>query len=402
MSGRISMWGTPLERFLGLSLFLGLLLPHTSTLFLLVNPLLCVVFILINLINRGQRFTRFAIFPILAILSSIVINMTGDVTSKSLLTAFSIILCLVTFSGGVEAQVKNIYLYICFGAILLSQVCYMFHLTYVSSFIDTYYPITWGEDFITRTNENVTIYNYSEFRLGGLYRNPNHLAKYVCFLLAIYLLNNRNLPIKKLLVFSSLCFISIVFTGSRTGFVIGVLLLLFGLSRNASSSSSLKRIFVFVAILGLVVYFIASGLGGRGMSVEQGMKDSAGLKFYMLLDYLSHENSVIYYIFGHLDHSLFKASFQASYSLDSEYGYIIYCFGFVGFLAFIYYLWKVYHHVEKKNRLFFWVLLWMISSTIIMSYRAVFVFFLLLSTIYPNDGKKRIQGGSLVVEDKDR
>ena len=186
-----------------------------------------------------------------------------------------------------------------------------------------------------------------------------------------------------MIVFSILCFISIVFTGSRTGFVIVAILLLFGLSRNQSSSSTFRRVFVYMAVIGLLVYFLTSGLGGRGMTVEKGMKDSAGLKFKMLLDYLSHENSIVYYLFGHLDYSLFQASFIASYSLDSEYGYIIYCFGFFGLFSFIYYLWKVYHWVEKKNRLFFVVLLWMVSSTIIMSYRAIFVFMLLLSSIYP-------------------
>ena len=124
------------------------------------------------------------------------------------------------------------------------------------------------------------------------------------------------------------------------------------------------------------------------MTVGEGLNDSAGVKLKMLEDYLSHETSFISYLFGHLDYSLFKASKETAYSLDSEYGYMIYCFGFIGFFSFIYFLWKVYHHIEKANRLFFVVLLWMLSSTIFMSYRAIFVFMLLLSTIYSSVANK--------------
>ena len=78
--------------------------------------------------------------------------------------------------------------------------------------------------------------------------------------------------------------------------------------------------------------------------------------------------------------SLFQS--VKSFSLDAEYGYIIYCYGLIGFWAFGIALWKIYQKIEKQNKFFFVVLFWMVSSSIFMSFRTVFVFMLLLSTIY--------------------
>jgi hypothetical protein len=251
----------------------------------------------------------------------------------------------------------------------------------VASFVDTYYPISWGEGFITRTNENVSIVNFLDYRQGGLFRNPNQLAKFVTFLLALFLVNNKKLSIKKQVWFIALCIFSIVLTGSRTGFVVGAMLVLLSIFSNQHLTNS-RRSLVFVAVFGLVAYFFLSGIGGRSTLVEDGMHDSMGSKFWLVIDYLKHELSFIYYLFGHLDYSLFEGSYYTTYNLDCEYGYVIYCFGFVGFFAFIYFFYKVYQRVDIRNRFFFIVCLWMISSTIIMSYRAIFVFMLLLSTIY--------------------
>ena len=256
----------------------------------------------------------------------------------------------------------------------------MFHIDFISSLIDTYYPISWEEDLITRTNESVSMSNYLEFRQGGLYRNPNQMARYVTFLLAIYLVNNTKSSIKKQAWFIALCFFSIVLTGSRSGFIISSIIIFLALFRNQRSSKN-KRIIITLAVVVLILYYFLSGVG-RSTTIEEGLQDSVGAKFWLVMDYLSHESSVIYYLFGHLDHTLFTGSYDTNYSFDCEYGYVIYCFGFIGFFALIYYLYKLYKHVDKSQRLFFVVCLWMISSTIIMSYRAVFVFMLLLSTIY--------------------
>lgn len=370
------IFGSRMEVFLGIAMILGFLIPHTSSALMLVNPILCVIFILLNRID----FCRYGIVPIVAILFSMLLNMVEATSGKSIIMAIFIVMCIMSFPVAHEVKIKNTYIYLCFGAIFFSQVAYMFHIDFISSLIDTYYPISWEEDLITRTNESVSMSNYLEFRQGGLYRNPNQMARYVTFLLAIYLVNNTKSSIKKQAWFIALCFFSIVLTGSRSGFIISSIIIFLALFRNQRSSKN-KRIIITLAVIVLILYYFLSGVG-RSTTIEEGLQDSLGAKFWLVMDYLSHESSVIYYLFGHLDHTLFTGSYETNYSFDCEYGYVIYCFGFIGFFALIYYLYKLYKHVDKSQRLFFVVCLWMISSTIIMSYRAVFVFMLLLSTIY--------------------
>jgi hypothetical protein len=379
-----SLFGTRMEMFLGIALVLGLLLPHTSTMFLLVNPLLCIIFLL----QKGKTFCRYGIAPIAAILISLLINAAGAASGKSMLTAISILLCLSAFPMVSGTKLKDVYIYLCFGFILLSQVAYMFHLGFIASFFDTVYPITWGENFITIANENATLDNYLDFRLGGLYRNPNHCAKYVTFLMAIFIANNaKEKTIREQVIFLTLCYFSVIMTGSRTGFLISSILILMALFRNQKTPSVMKA-FVIALVVGLMIYNYMSGGAGRGAGIEAGFHGSADMKWLLLMDYLSHETSIIYYLFGHLDLQLFNPALNVNYSFDAEYGYIIYCFGFVGLFAFIYYLYKLYKHLDKTNRVFFVVVLWMITSSIFMAYRAVFVFMLLLSTIYKTTNAK--------------
>lgn len=379
------LFGTKEEMFLGIALMLGLLLPHTSTTFMLVNPILCMIFIF----TKGHNFCKYGWAPITAIIISMLINSAGAASGKSILTATSILLCLAAFPMVSGTKLKNVYIYICFGIILLSQVAYMFHLGFITTILDTVYPITWGEDFITIANANANFDNYLDFRLGGLYRNPNHCAKYVTFLMAIFIATNASeKKIKDQVIFLGLCYFSVIMTGSRTGFIISSILIMLALFRNQKTTGVMK-VFVIAIVAGLLIYNYMSGGGGRGASIEAGFHGSADMKWLLLMDYLSQETSIIYYMFGHLDLRLFNPTLVVEYSFDAEYGYIIYCFGFTGLLAFIYYLYQLFLHLDKTKRVFFVAALWMITSSIFMAYRAVFVFMLLLSTIY--DNKKGIQ-----------
>ena len=376
-NGVSEMFGNWSELIFGLALTIGLLLPHSSIRLQLINPILCVLFFL----QKRGKFDRTGLLPIAVVFISMIINMIGAVSGKSMLTALSIVMCILVFPMVNNVKVKDSYLFICFSIIFLSQIAYVIHLDPIISIVDAIWPISWGEGFINHTIENVDISNYEEFRLGGLYRNPNHLAKYVSFILAIYLVNNNNKRIWGQLFFSALCFFSIMLTGSRTGVVVGSLLVIFGLFRNQSSSKTI-RIVVALGVVFYLLYSIASGSGGRGMTIGEGLQGSAGPKMRMLIDYLSHESRPVYLLFGHLDPSQFQPSYYVTHSFDCEYGYLIYCFGFVGLIAFLAYLFRLYKSVKKSDRFFFFILLWMISSSIFFAYRAVFVFMLLLSTIY--------------------
>ena len=331
------------------------------------------------LTKRKFVIENYVLFPIIAIIFSLMLNSGGAVSDKSVLTASSIFLCLLSFPLVSNAKIKNVYIYVCFSLIFISQICYIYHWESIISIINEYYPISWNERGIENMIKNINQENVFSFRLGGLYRNPNHCAKYVSLLLAIYFVNNKESSIIKQFLFVAICYYSILLSGSRTGFLVSSALILFALYQNKQTKNGFRIILTIIVVV-LLYYNVFSEQVFRGTLVQEGMGNSAGAKYRLFKEYFLNENSYAYLLFGHFDMSLFQS--VKSYSLDAEYGYIIYCYGLIGFLAFGIALWKIYQKIEKQNKFFFVVLFWMISSSIFMSFRTVFVFTLLLSTIY--------------------
>ena len=370
------------EHFLGIAILLGFLLPHSNTLFLLVNPILCLL--LVASYPKTRHMYPFVLVVVMSITISMILNIQ-DASQKAFLSTFSILLYLICFPFVGQTRIRNVYLYFCLSYIIFSQLVYLFGISSLSNLFDLVYPLS-EEDVTYNTyvsmRENLgydTLFNY---RLGGLYHNGNQTARYLSFLLAFFLINNQDRRSRGVLIFSAVAYAGVLFTGSRTGFVVSSLILYFGIFRQKMYSKTLKYIFITLSIIG-ICYFLYSGISLRGFDVEGGFHNSANSKWYTLLYYLENENSIVALLLGHLDPSLFKGEYGlAMHKFDSEYGDIIYCFGFIGFIAFIYFLYTLYLHVDKSYRFFFFVCLWMISSTIIVSFRAFFLFMLLLSTFY--------------------
>lgn len=371
------------EVFLGISVIVSFIIPHTSTLLLLVNPLLC-LFLFIK--KKSKSILLFSFIPVMAIIVSLLLNVSGEAGFKAVLSSATIILYILTFPFVENTNLRNIYIYICFGLIFISQICYMFQIGWAIQMLETFYPISWGERMITYANEHVTISNYSNFRLGGLYHNPNQCAKYISLLLAIYLVNNKNKRFSKQVLFVVLCFIGVLLTGSRTGFIVAALLVVLCFWTNGRMSKALKIITV-LGMVAFIVYAIASGSSNsRSLDIEDGLEGSLFAKAKLVLYYLNTETSALSMVFGHLDLDLFLSPF--SYSLDCEYGYILYCYGLVGLISFVIYVVKLFKGIEKENRFFMVFLLWMLTSSIFMSYRTVFVFMLILSSIYNRQNRE--------------
>lgn len=367
---------------MGIAILLGFLLPHSNTLFLLVNPLLCLL--LVASYPKTRHMYPFVLVVVMSITISLILNIQ-DASQKAFLSTFTILLYLICFPFVGQTKIRNVYLYICLGYIIFSQLVYLFGISSLSNIFEQIYPLS-EEDVSYNTyvsmRDNLGYDTLFSYRLGGLYHNGNHAAKYITFLLALFLINNQNRKSRGVLVFSAVAYAGVLFTGSRTGFVVSSLILYFGIFRQQVYSKTLKYIFFTFVIIG-IGYLLYSGISLRGFDVESGFHNSANSKWYTFLYYLKKENNIVAFFFGHLDPSLFKGEYGlAMNSFDSEYGDIIYCYGFIGFMAFINCFYKLFKHIDKSCRFFFFVCLWMISSTIIVSFRAFFLFMLLLSIIY--------------------
>ncbi|MDA7621611.1 hypothetical protein N8610_03135, partial [Akkermansiaceae bacterium] len=129
-----------------------------------------------------------------------------------------IIFCLSENISGWKINKKFIYTILAF--LIVSQLAYVFDLPQVKDMIDSVYP--YDEEKTVWTHRSV--YDLDELsnfqiRAGGIYRNPNQYSKYVNLIFIVILANNRYKRMNHM-IFSAICLLTILLTGSRTGFAV--------------------------------------------------------------------------------------------------------------------------------------------------------------------------------------
>lgn len=254
-------------------------------------------------------------------------------------------------------------------------------------FVDNYYPY---EEFLENYNEymrqGVEFDNMFSFRLGGIFRNSNQGARYTTIILAAFLVENwnRRSNLKVLFIFATV--LSILFTGSRTGMLVTAVSLTVYMYKTNYIKKGIRTL-ITISFITALLYILFNDMGSlesvRAFSVKEGMGNSVAPKLAVLVDYLSNENSVFKLLFGYLDERRFHSSSPYIMNVfDSEYGGLIFCYGFCGFLMVILYIISIYRTMRCPTKFFFIVFLWVITSTIILSFRASFLVLLLLSRYY--------------------
>lgn len=372
-----------MSHMLGISLVLFFLLPHTHVALLLVNPLICIFF---KLFRINRLWCKENLLVLIPICITLLLNLSDGVTLKSLQRFVAIFLCFSFFPLIGQTKLRNEYLCIILFCIIFSQLVYIFKIPILIELFNRYYPVS--ETFVNQFKHmqaSITFYNMLDFRLGGLYRNSNQCARYLTMLLASFIVSNNNKTIKQLLPFLIANFVAVLITGSRTGFVIASLIIVLYLNVNVSIILNLKKVFMLIMIILLSYCIVKWSETLRSFSVIQGFHNSANAKFNVLVYYLKNENSIMRYLCGYLDMSRLRVFAEdVMSSFDCEYGYLIFNFGFVGFVSILCYYYLMYKKINNIGRIFFVNFLWMISSSLIMSYRSIFIFFILMSYVYNN------------------
>ena len=369
-----------MAHFVGIGLTLGFLLPHTSTAFLLVNPLLCLFY---QCFKQNRVYYKRNWLVLAPILLTLLINLPQGVTMKAMISCLTIMLYFACFPMVGRVKIPNFYFYFILGVVLLSQVAYAYNIGFMERVLNTYYPIS-EEDVAAIYEQNtVSADNILDFRLGGLFHNANQCSRYITFLLAGFLVLNNEKPIRKLLPFIILAYYGVLLTGSRTGFAVASLVIIAYLFVDKRVSVGWRYGVTLSAIL-VFLYLIFIGSDTfRGFNVFD--TGSTDMKQETFRYYLSTENSIVKILLGYLDTSRYNTSGSDSYVMtkfDSDYGSLIFSYGFVGFLSILLYFFTIFRKMESNGKIFFVVLLWMYSSTIVKSFRAFFVFMLLLSCVY--------------------
>lgn len=375
-----------LAHLYGISILLGFLLPHPSAAFMLINPLLCVLF---QFFKQNQIRSRYNIIVIAPLLFTLIFNLPQDIQAKSILSSACICMYVFFFPIVGRFKVPNAYLYICFACIFFSQIIYMLNIPFFTELLDTVYPMEETKvNHFSNMRDNASVETALNYRFGGLFRNPNQCARYITFILAYYGITNYEGKRYKY-IFLLFCFLGILLTGSRTGFFIASVILasLFLLDNKIPKYA---RATISVSVL--IILFFAVLIGSkelRSLDISAGFHNSASSKMETFAYYLSNEDSFIRYLIGYFDPERFKPMMVGNVLdvFDSDYGNIIYCFGFLGFFAFVFYFYRLFINVNKVGRVFFILFLWSYSSTIIMSFRAFYLYMILLSSVYLSQRK---------------
>lgn len=372
------------EHLIGVSILAAFLLPHTSVL-LYVNPILC---ILLKIICGGNRMADAKWAVVIALGVSLLIALSSVVSAKSISRVVTLLLYFFCFPIVGSYRIRPIYLYLCLGVIVLSQLAVVYHISFVTNIMDLWYPISEAdENYQSYVSSTINTENISDFRLGGLYRNSNQCAKYLTFLLAFFLCVSYEKSVRQHILFILVTYYAVILTGSRTGFVVVSLIVIMYIYRRKDINSIIKGV-VTIATLAVLVFLSVSGSDiYRGLNVQTGFSNSLSAKYTTLFSYLDTEKSPLRLLFGYLDSALYKdmAVLGVMKSFDGELGDLIFSYGFFGLLMIVVYYISVFTKISKTSQIYIIILLWCISSTVICSYRASFIFMLLLSSIFSND-----------------
>jgi len=260
-------------------------------------------------------------------------------------------------------------------------------INFFTSFIDTWYPASeefgdvWFKSTITSLAELTSL---GERRYGGIYRNPNLMGEYVLFLYVIFLLLSAKQNIRRQFqyIIAAFVFISILFTGSRTASIIFILVFLI------KYYGFFKKNVIAAMIVGfsLVVYFLivldlATISNIKAFNFSQAFQPgrSGEVKFSILANYLDQLTIPDNFNLGSF---LFGNIWDGIYHFDTDIGYIIYGFGFIGLFAFLQYFIFNYLKAPKDQKIKYLLLLYTLPATIIFNYRIFMLFMLILSLGY--------------------
>lgn len=372
------------RHLISLAFMFGLFMPN-GNLFYILLP---IVILLLGLRYSKFNTTVFSfkyVLLVLILISFILFAFTNTdiIDIKGMLRNIVLFELILFFPFIKNFRIPNVYLYFALIYIFISQISYMLGIGSITSFFSENYPYDgdyaeYQSDYLISMADRMTLVNRN-FRLGGLFINPNQCARYLNIIFAVFLIENRNAKLKPILPFFVIYVLAIIATGSRTGFFITIILFSYYMYIKSTNKKNASRYILILLVLILVsgfIYLANSELSQtlRFLDFDEGLEKSLFSKIGILTNYLSENTSAIKTLFGN-----FSNDGKFATVFDSEWGELIYRYGFVFFLSLMLFYLYLYRRTAPTSRLIFFILFWMISSSVLMSYRASFLFMLFLS-----------------------
>lgn len=365
----------------GICLMVLFFVPHTNIILYLLPLVAYVLLYATSLDNRGANTHEKLLVIISFLITFTIYILTIDIyNTKSILSFLSFIVIFSLFPT-IDTKIPPGYFYFAICYVLVSQISYILNIGFINTFFDTLYPVSDNNAIEMYNQQYASFENIENYRLSGLWRSPNNTSREITLLYAFYILNNYKRLGTSNIIFIALCTTSTLLTGSRTGLFIMVLLTIYYyLIADQVTTNTKKYILPAIFTTLLVIIFSGGLVRFRGFELSEGFGNSANPKLETLISYLQTADN-INLLFGNFDASLFQASAGNIRILDSEYGYLIYQYGLIGFIAYLIFIIVCVIKTNKKLRGLYFVFLWVISNSILFAYRSSFIWMLLLSSI---------------------
>lgn len=227
--------------------------------------------------------------------------------------------------------------------------------------------------------------NLNSLRNGGLFINPNQMAKYLTIMFAFVLSIRTSL--KNEIIFIFICSLSVILTGSRTGLIVFFLMFLFYYQRSFKSF-----LVVLVAIIIISPYLYLSNAYQRIVNSDENV-GSIEYKIGITLEYFSNLSNIELF-FGSSISTVDISNLEYkgySFGFDSDIGYLLSMYGLNGF-AFIF----IVFIMLMRRRLFpvyiYPILLWSISSSLFFNLRTMvlIILYLYMCNIFRGEGERKV------------
>ena len=388
--------------FLGLFLLLLLFLPNNTmgSIFQILITILILLASNSKKLNSERFFGALGfvkyLFIFFVIISLVFSSLNNQIFYlETVLKILNICVIIVFFPLNGNYVISNKLIIISLLIIILTQISFLFKISSIVNIIETYYT---SEEYVNSYEVyalNEDSYGIFNFRFGGIYRNPNQCGRMVTLLYSIFLINRKKITSKDA-IYIILFLTSIFLTGSRTSFLIFlVLTAVFFIIINKKKS---KKVMFFLPFLILFVIpfinfenriFDFSELSGSGREA------SVNAKLDFLLAYI---NQTLYddpfkLVFGtfNLDNVEYRYSSVLLNRFDSEFGYLLHGLGFFVIIVIFVFLIKLYVISNANFRFLMIIFLWSFTSTILTNFRFSLIYFLILSFYFNRKKVKKLE-----------
>lgn len=356
------------------SLLLSSIIFNSSTLSLIVQFLIFIIFIFLN---SKFTFSLGKLFFVHIVFISLLFNLE-HIQNKDLIRLIQIFIAFLFLPLNVDKSTiskKMLGLIMLFIAFM--TISNVLGLGFETSFKNYFYPIDsnpWSSDNIIFGDSVASVlFN----RYATFYYNPNILGQTTLLILVIYLTLILD---KKMNIFDVSVFLSgvlcLIVSGGRTSFLIFSIIVFLTIVWKVKL---FYRILFLFTVVPVILIKLSESRLLQIVNNDENM-DSVGLKFSILDNYLKTFEFDFISIY-----KFFYGTLKSDIQFDNDIGSIFYFSGFFSILYFVIYFFLEFFSSNNKYKPFYTFALVSISATIIFNFKFLILTIVILSILRKKD-----------------